>query len=522
MTDSQADRTQALLRQLARGEAVTDALFAPGRVLIVLARKDAQRPQAQLTFSFAVNLLARLYPVVQQLDVVLPERMPLAAPLPRWTAGTLNEHLSHLLNGLGPPVHWRVHHDPPGLGDCALVVGAGTTVGVPTVFVGSDGWQVAVSPGSPQTVGSSVNPVGAYAAACFGVSEVWKRLLHRHRGLFEGTPILPLDEGLHFSALTYRACPDEPNPALPDALALDRLTVVGLGAGGGAAAFTLATLPRVAGILNLVEPDVVEPSNLNRYVFADAHDADRRRPKTTVARDLFARFPDLTVPKFPIPFGDAVGQLGIADFRYVLAAVHSREARRDIQQETPMVLWDAAAEEGDFAIWRMILRQTECMWCKHPPDARDPERDKADQLAKLLGFDAATWLRKVRNNEPFAADEVAALRRPSGSDFDLPAVGQRFGDWDAAQCGRLLFPAVDASVPVPFAPVMAGVFLAGEIIKEHAFPDFVLDSYYWNTMMGRFMRRSVARRRAPREACRLCSDPIYRAQYKRRWQTARD
>ena len=59
---------------------------------------------------------------------------------------------------------------------------------------------------------------------------------------------------------------------------------------------------------------------------------------------------------FSEPFREVVPYLQSEDFRYVSAAVHSREARRDIQYETPFVLWDAAAaEDGEFRIWKMYL-----------------------------------------------------------------------------------------------------------------------------------------------------------------------
>lgn len=520
MTESQASRTRAFLRQLARGQEVTDAMFAPGRVVIVLGRDEAGLAQSQLTLSFAVNLMARLYPVIQRLDVVVPLGVPLTARPPRWFADTAHHHIWSLLHGIRPLAQWDVRDDPPSTAECVLIVGSAHAVkDVPSVFVGSDGWQVAISPTEPQAVGHAVNPVGAYAAACFGVSEVWKRLLQPHRELLAGTPIFPLEETLHFSALTYCARPHEPNPRIPEGLSLGRLTMVGLGAGGGAAAFTLASLSSVEGALNLIEPDVVEASNLNRYVFCDANDAATRRLKTAVVRNLFGHSPDLSVNELSVAYRDAVEQLSVEDFRHVLAAVHSREARRDIQWETPMVLWDAAAAEGEFGIWRMIQGQTECMWCKHPPDGDDPERAKAQQLANLVGLDLDAWLRKVRDNDPFTADEISSLHLPSDAEFELPSVGQRYGDWERDQCGRLMFPATETSVPVPFAPVLAGVLEAGEVIKEHALPDNVLDSRYWNTLLGRFMTRSVPTPRRPRDGCRICDDPDLGAQYERRWRT---
>ncbi len=137
-------------------------------------------------------------------------------------------------------------------------------------------------------------------------------------------------------------------------------------------------------------------------------------------------------------------------------------------------------------------------------------------------MDAGTWLRKIRTNEPFSIEEVAEITKelsPPVRPFDQPVPGQRFGDWEQAQCGRLLLPDIDDEIPVPFAPTLAGVLLAGEVLKQHLFPYAVLDSYYWNTLVGSFMIHNRANRRLPNPECQFCTDRAYLDQYKRRWGT---
>jgi molybdopterin/thiamine biosynthesis adenylyltransferase len=517
MSEHQAQRTKALLEQLTK-KANVEALFPSGRVAVGISPSAAATAQGQLMFSFAVNLLARLFPVVQELVVVVPDA-PVVARLPRWPATTLDQHLHLLLTELSPPVRWSIVGQLKVEPTCSLWVSSPTATPVGACFVGSENWYVHVSPNEPQPVGG-YNPVGAYAAACFGVAEVWKKLLLPHRELFIGAPIVPLERTLSFSTFTYRARPGDPNPQLPGAVNLGRLTLIGLGAGGGAAAFTLATLPGVNGVLNLIEPDEIVESNLNRYVFAAAADAFHRLPKSAVIQQLF-RGLYVTARPFAASFREVRPVLTVEDLEYVVAAVHSREARRELQFETPRVLWDAGAtQDGEFRIWRLILGQTECMFCKHPISQDDPEQRKAEQLTQLLGLSAETWRRKIRDNEHFSGDEVREIERRyiKGAEFDLPRVGQRFGDWETEQCGRLKLPEMEEEIPLPFAPVLAGVLIAGEIIKEMHFPDSVLDSYYWNTLLGHFVRRHEPHRRFPRRDCSFCADPIYLSQYQRRWR----
>ncbi len=519
---SQAARTISLLTRLTKKTEGFDQLFTPGKVCVCLGAEVATKPQAQMIFSFAVNLLARLYPVVQELQVLLPQNTHLTARVPRWSAETLDGHIDLFLQKLSPQLKQGKSY-VAGVPTVTLVIGSAVQTASQAIFLGSDGWQVYVSPTGPVEVGDNANPVGAYSAACFGVAEVSKRLLYPHRELFSRVPIFPLKQTLSFSSFTYRVGSAEPNPPLPPDVDLSRLTVAGLGAGGGASMFTIASLREIRGAINLVEPDEVVESNLNRYVYAELEDALRRRPKVEIVKGFLHGFTRLNVKAFPVPFGEAISHLSPEDYKYVLAAVHSREARRELQYETPMVIWDAgAAEDGEFRLWRMILGTTECMWCKHPPTERDPERDKARQLAALLGLDVNAWLRKIRSNEAFKAEEISFISahlNGKNQSFELPVEGQRYGDWEADQCGRLPLPDTDDDVPIPFAPVMAGVLLAGEVIKEFCFPDAVLDACYWNTLIGRFMERNQPFRRSPLPNCSFCHDGTYLAQYKRRWES---
>ena len=520
----QDERTTQLLSSLSgRHDLDLPQIFAPGRVAVMLSEKNSS-VQAQLIVSFAVNLMSRLYPVVQNLDVIVPDDQEMQAAIPRWQGRTFSAHLRSMLEAIKPPMRWRIDSTPDPSVDEFLAVGTGFQKGA-SVYLGCDRWEVSVSTDMPLPVIEESNPVSANAAACFGVSEIFKRLLARHFDLFPDVPIVPLTERLTFSTLTYTVGDGQENPALPARIDLGRLTFVGLGAGGGATAYTLASIPDLNGHVNLVEPDEINEPNLNRYVYADATDAYRQRKKTDVIAQLFRSRSEFSLSAYPEPFKAVASRLKAEDYLQVTAAVHSREARREIQYETPSVLWDAGAtEDGEFRIWRSIFGQSECMFCKHPPSEQDPEKQKSAQLSDVLGLSADSLLEKIRNNGMFTKSECERIREHVGSsqDFELPLSNQRLDDWEAAQCGRLRLKPIQGDVPIPFSPVMAGVLIAGEIIKERVCPQFVLDSYYFNTLLGRFMKRIVPNRRAPRSDCEFCSDADFRAQYKRRRELIRE
>src|SRR5689334_7577265 len=67
-----------------------------------------------------------------------------------------------------------------------------------------------------------------------------------------------------------------------EVLANTRVTIAGLGGGGSHIAQQLAHVG--VGEIRLVDPDKIEPSNLNRLVGATQADVDQKLPKVEIAR----------------------------------------------------------------------------------------------------------------------------------------------------------------------------------------------------------------------------------------------
>jgi len=519
----QTERTETVLANLmgSRWKSLLNQI--PRDILVRVSSEIAKNSQGQLIVTFIINLLIRLHPVVNRVFLEIPQDFPSFENLPRWRRETLLLSLKTMHKSVKPPVKLFINQRRSSTGfACHITIGSGEPLPMEGLWVGCNNWVAAISPVEAQDLSDLINPVGAYAVATLAASEAWKRILLPLQNEIRSMKITPMDKPLFFSTLDYSQRSDGPNPTLPEDADIGRLTIVGLGAGGGAAGFTLASLPGLRGLINLIEPDEVELSNLNRYVFADNTDVTQKRPKVDCVRDLFGRNPRIRVKTWFKPYSEINNDLIKEDHCHVIAAVHSHNARYEIQYETPKVLWDGGAtDQGDFFIWRIILGETQCMFCKHPRTQGEPEREKAEQLSKLLGLEPEIWLRKATNNEVFTEEEIKMIeRRFNGRklDFDIPRLGQRYSGWFTNQCGRLELPELDEEIPIPFAPVMAGILLAGEAMKERFFPDHVLRGYYWNNLTARFNPHILPRQRAPKEDCTFCKDPIFLEQYKRRWK----
>ena len=148
--------------------------------------------------------------------------------------------------GFGSAVEYRDVVEDLDAFDAILSVGTAVRTDLPWTTINSNGW-LAGSSGHidlPSDSGND-NPIGALAAACLGIGEVFKRLiaLRPERG--------ELLNGVSFSLRTYRADASEPGPELPDTLILD-LLMVGAGAIGNGLAHLLSRL-RCRGKIDIVD-----------------------------------------------------------------------------------------------------------------------------------------------------------------------------------------------------------------------------------------------------------------------------
>lgn len=123
---------------------------------IGVAFDDAvQSSEGAISLELALNLLARLYP-----KIVI---RPLSA-----SGGPQIERLITLTKNINPDIELV---DAAEDATCWLIFG--TTAlpdDCPTFYLGSDGWIALLSKEQPVGSGTSGNPFGAAAAACFGVA----------------------------------------------------------------------------------------------------------------------------------------------------------------------------------------------------------------------------------------------------------------------------------------------------------------------------------------------------------------
>lgn len=474
------DRVSDALRPVApAGRAELEARLTGVLVRVVLS------PTAQCGDpgpALAVNLLARLYPslaLAGSSDVVAELASVARAVNPDIDLGESPSATRIVALGLDA--------DPAS----SSVDDARSAKSADTVRVNACGWNVLVDPPLVGTAPEPPEPLAALAAACVAVAEVFRIVFA------DALPVGYGRTGPQPGGFNLITCGD-PTPGLPALvhLAVDAV-LVGAGAVGQAALLAVRAAGAV-GHLAVVDPEVVELSNLQRYVLS--RDADVGRLKTDVAASpatpsaTGSPGPDgLTVLPVPTAFGRA--DLAAVTGRTAMVALDTSRDRLAVAAALPAAAYNAWTQPADLGWSRHEQFGTEpCLACLYYPSRPRPGEHELVALAlgihplRALGYltnpvpigaplpvigqivtlppppDAARWLAEpvlndLLNDGRLTPEEAAAWRnRP---------LGQLYRDGVCAGGLLRLSPAdtdTEAMVPLAHQSALAGVMLATSML----------------------------------------------------------
>ncbi len=248
----------------------------------------------------------------------------------------------------GPGVEHYNHVDDLTQFDAILSVGTAVKPELPWTAINSNGWLARVSSGVrdlPADVAMD-NPVGALAAACLGVGEVFKRLikLKPERG--------ELLDGFSFSLRNYQAGEGDCGPALPSSLEVDLLLVGGGAIGNGIVRLLSQLLCR--GRVDIVDTQTYGEENLGTCLLLGTAELGEAKAKMLAAH---LQAPGLQVEPYAMTFEQYARKTRRAP-SVVLNGLDNIPARHQVQRTLwPDIVVDGAI--GDFT----------CQVSRHPwPD----------------------------------------------------------------------------------------------------------------------------------------------------------
>jgi len=495
-------------------ETTVQAHFADQRVAITLDSGVGASFAGQMILFTLLNLLVRLGHYTPALDVILSpaERHPLLRLL---SPGSFSQALEEFFAPFPASSRLRIASTPTDATASTLHILISPLPAANAWQVWVDGWIIYVNTEAPFR-SEVANSVGACVAADFAAAEVFKRLM-RELPLRPGQKILPI-ERLIFSSYDYRLSVG-PNPALPTTINMDGVVVVGLGGIGAGFVAAASSLPELTGMLTLVDKDPLDPTNLNRLLYARPGDSGY---KVELSRHALAFHHQVDArAEWYDEFTAARGNRQ----DLVVVGVDKDRARRAIQSSMPSLILNAGTSDmASFHVTRHDYLQGACLSCIATAEPEDHPAER--ELARQLGLDLETILQFEASQEPIPS----TLLRTGGAltEEDIVHLGGRpLAAVRARVCAELPLGVGEQqeAVSISFLSALPGFLLLGEVIKERSYPTHSrpplneTTNYLLLSLLGRPRQELLSDWRSKSDSCD-CVRPVYQRNYRRKWGLA--
>ena len=342
------------------------------RVAIAFGEEAATSRDGRELLDLSVRLAARLYPSLTFATV----------PDGEWFA----DELKTLASSINP----NIDTSDTGASSVGLAIGIDApAIDAQTIYAGCEGWLAKVGTTEPCSTSDTGNPYGAGFAACLAAANLFRFLfLPNGRALLDADVSFPPDV--------------DSFPSLTAAPLNDPLVLVGVGAVGNSAAWALARTP-LTGQVYLVDPQVVELSNLQRYVLCERSDEDGIKVEI-VGKEFKGSLKALPQRGTWASFLEAEGYR----WERVLVALDSARDRRAVQGSLPHWIANAWTQLGDLGVsTHSFLGQDACLACLYLPIQTSKNQDQLvaeglsipqlqNQVRILLGSGQPDWQGDLR------------------------------------------------------------------------------------------------------------------------------
>lgn len=261
------------------------------------------------------------------------------------------------------------------------------------------------------------------------------------------------------------------------------------------------------GILHIVDDDVVSPGNLNRQIWFGKDDIGLSKAErlSCLAQD---EFPDLKLTPRSYRLQDLPERSDGPWLTRLLVAVDSRRARRKIQMEFPGEVFDASTTDIREVVVHYHRQPTlgACLSCIYEADQEEFTREH--HIADHLGVSVED-VRSERISPSAAHQIVAKIQGIEASAL----IGIAYDTLFKQLCGEGALRTLEGRrvvAPFAFVSVLAGTFLALEVLRRTGSGRNSVDFNYWrvspwHSPLG---RRRVFR--PPQQGCEFCGNPVLR------------
>jgi hypothetical protein len=417
-----------------------------------------------------------------------------------------------------------------------------------SIYSGSDGWVAELST-EPVQLGKSKLPFGAAASGCLAIAAAFRRAFDDQLPCANAT-----DFSIIFSTRSgntgITAREEAANAGFSeDVTEIGDVVLVGIGAIGCAVLWTLLRLPGLSGRMHLIDKEVVDPTNPQRYLITGAYDVGRAKVDLVDARhgesESELRRPAATpqaleLVRHHVSWGQFLARRDRPwKLPRVLVALDSAKDRMAITAALPGWVANAWTQPNDLGISRHRgIGPGACIACLYVPTSRSPKNE--DQLvAEACGLAGEEMLVRQLLYTGVAVGEDL-IRRIAGK-MGVPAESlMNFASqplrvfYSEAVCGGIVLrlraksentdqdsagkPARARVAPAAFQSALAGVLLAAALVAESqglsAPPDGWKITLDITRPLGTSLLVPIAKH--PSGKC-LCQDSIIGEAFAERW-----
>ena len=424
---------------------------------------------------------------------------------------TLKDRLKSLATEIGFTEPVTFLETEPCYRDYAGILSIGTQAqpALPLTVINSNGWLARVSSSSKPLASqcSQPNPLGALAAASFGVAEVFKRTALK-REFFD------LFDRLTFSCFDFSVGGEDPGPPLPASVQLPPTLFLGQGAIGNANVLLAGQLP-LRGKALLFDKDRYGKENLGTCVLLGREGAARHVPKAEWNRAHLRAAGSGIDAEY---LCDDIERAKLAVEPYLalvingLDQVEPRHAAQD--------LWPDAIVDG-------ALRRFQCQFVAYDHDAGfaclrclfelSAGRNPLEVQAELTGLSAVA----------LAADEVIGDGHIAAAPEDKRAFleskrGQKAGAVGCARAIEMAHMFADRmkegfAPSVPFVATMTGVLVMSEMARRLMGMATTVHRFQFDMLVGPEGGSKINEKANPECRCQTRKGPIEKQ--RKRWKS---
>lgn len=401
-----------------------------------------------------------------------------------------------------------------------------------SIYVGSSGWSIYISTKEPCKWNTSKNKISAIYAGALAVGEVFKEFVNK---VVPEIETIEKISHLEYDLVTHGKDKQPVTfPKLPEFIDIESTLLAGCGAVGQAICYCLSKSGKLIGEIELVDHDVMDPSNEQRYLFG--FEENRINPKTKgpmlkvdVAQSILKESGlSLRIQSLAMQY-EILAILGTSDHRKknVIAALDKVRPRLLLQASLPKTLWNVWTDTEKNMLSYGIGKHSidgpyECLACEYFPKITDIS--EIELIASRTGFGVEQVKKRIETNNIVTSEDVVTISQnrklsPTETAQLNKVIGKTFNDLIHGNCGifQLNVNEENAPTPAPHVPVLAAVQLTTQfILSKIGQSDATIKSVgEFNAL--RWPDNNSIFVKLKRNDC-ICSDSDYVKVFKEKWK----